>query len=148
MLKPTFEVEVARPEIFNPERVVVPKPSEETESCVPVDEPTRNPTESPVMGLTERRANGEVEATPNFPPYVNVLVAVPPNSAKLAEKAVDEALALNLWSPVQMLATEKSKAKAPEAPPRKETSAPEQVMGEGTVGVEVETVFTLPLVPT
>ena len=65
-MKPTFEVEVADPEIFKPERVVVPKPSEETESCVAVDEPTTNPTESPAIGLTDRRANGEVEEIPIF----------------------------------------------------------------------------------
>ena len=73
-----------------------------------------------------------------------VVVAVPPNSAKLAEKFVEEALPLNLWSPVQTLATEKSKEKAPEAPPRNEPSVPEYVIGDVTVGVEVATVATLP----
>ena len=66
MLKPMFEVDVANPEIFKPERVVVPKPIEETESCVAVDEPTTNPIESPAIGLTERRANGEDEEIPTL----------------------------------------------------------------------------------
>ena len=61
---PTLEVEVAWPEIFNPESVVVPKPIDETESCVAVDEPTTKPTVSPPSGLTDRRANGEDVPTP------------------------------------------------------------------------------------
>ena len=75
---PTFEVEVALPAIVNPERVVVPKPTDETESCVAVDEPTTNPTVSPAIGLTDRRPNGVVDANPIVPEFVNVVVAVPP----------------------------------------------------------------------
>ncbi len=60
-------MEVALPEMFNPESVVVPKPPAETESCVAEDEPTTNPMESPAIGLTARRPNGVVEATPSFP---------------------------------------------------------------------------------
>ncbi len=67
---------MAEPEIFKPERVVVPKPSDETESCVAVDEPTRNPTESPAIGLTERRANGEVEPIPTAPDFVTMNAVV------------------------------------------------------------------------
>ena len=126
---------------------MVPKPSDETESCVPVDEPTRNPTESPAIGLTERRANGEVEEIPTVPLRVNVVVAVPPNSAKFAERAVELAFPLKLCFPDQVLATEKSKAKAPETPPRKEPRVPEYVIGEVTVGVEVPMVATLPFEP-
>ena len=54
--------------MFKPDNVVVPNPKEETESCVAVDEPTRNPTESPAIGFTDRRANGEVEEMPTFAP--------------------------------------------------------------------------------
>jgi hypothetical protein len=115
---------------------------------VPVDEPTRNPTESPVIGLTESRANGVLEATPNLPAYVIVVVAVPPNSAKFAERAVDEAFPLKFCLPVHVLATEKSHEKAPETPPRNEPSVPEYASGEVTVGVEVATVLTLPVEPT
>src|SRR3989338_5122665 len=67
MLRPTFDVDVAEPEIFNPESVVVPKPRDETESCVEVDEPTTKPTEFPATGLTASRADGVVVPTPTLP---------------------------------------------------------------------------------
>ena len=72
METPTLDVEVAEPEMFNPERVVVPKPSDETESCVAVDEPTTKPIESPATGLTARRAEGVVVPTPMRPPFVTM----------------------------------------------------------------------------
>ena len=90
-LKPTLDVDVAEPETVNPDKVVVPKPIDETESCVAVLEPTTNPKESPAIGLTLNLANGVVEETPSNPVAVNVVVAVPPNSAKLADNPVDEA---------------------------------------------------------
>ena len=75
ILNPTLDVEVAEPEMFRPERVVVPKPTDETESCVAVDEPTTNPTVSPAIGLTPNRANGVDDEIPTFPvgPITNLL---------------------------------------------------------------------------
>ena len=63
---PTFDVEVAWPIILNPESVVVPKPKDDTESCVAVDEPMTN--EGPVIpfGLIESMANGVVVPSPNL----------------------------------------------------------------------------------
>ena len=81
IVMPTFEVEVAEPLMLRPDNVVVPKPMEETESWVAVDEPTTKPIESPPIGLTESRAKGVVVPTPSSPLWVKVLVAVPPNEA-------------------------------------------------------------------
>ncbi len=78
ILKPTLDVEVALPEMLRPESVVVPKPIDDTESCVAVDEPTRNPTVSPPSGLTASLANGDDVETPTVPFEKNVVVAVPP----------------------------------------------------------------------
>ena len=84
---------------------------------------------------------------PRNPACVNVLVAVPPNCAELADSIVDDALPKNFCSPVHVLATEKSHEKAPDAPPIKEPSVPEYVSGEDTVGVEVAIVATFPFDP-
>ena len=76
MLNPTFDVEVAEPEMFKPERVVVPKPVDETDRnevfVVPaalVDEATEK---SAVFVLpnglnTPRDAVGVVEPMPRLP---------------------------------------------------------------------------------
>ncbi len=72
MLNPTLDVDVAKPEIERPDRVVVPKPREDTESCVAVDEPTTNPTESPASGLTDSRANGVVDEIPILPVVADI----------------------------------------------------------------------------
>lgn len=77
-LKPTLDVDVAWPEMFKPDRVVVPKPIEDTESCVAVDEPTTNPYESPAIGLTASRANGVDVPTPSFPVASTRSISVPP----------------------------------------------------------------------
>ena len=66
-LKPTFDVDVALPFTLRPDRVVVPKPIDDTESCVAVDEPTTNPYESPAIGLIDRRPSGVVEEIPTEP---------------------------------------------------------------------------------
>jgi hypothetical protein len=64
-LKPTLDVDVAKPAIFNPDTVVVPNPTDDTESCVAVDEPTYKPYKSPEIGLidslAERLFEGELE---------------------------------------------------------------------------------------
>ena len=74
---PTLDVEVAcAPLIAKPLIVVVPKPIDETESCVAVDEPTTNPIVSPASGFTERRANGVVVPIPRFPKKYDVAVVV------------------------------------------------------------------------
>ncbi len=92
MLKPTFEVEVAEPAIVRPETVVVPKPELETLSHGAVVEPTQSEKASPATESTESRALGEVVPIPNLPSVVRVVVAVPPNCAKLAESSDDDAL--------------------------------------------------------
>ena len=81
MLKPTLAVVVADAEMFNPETVVVPKPIDETDNCVAVDEPTTNPMVSPASGLTDKRPFGDVVPTPNKPAAVMVVVALLPNAA-------------------------------------------------------------------
>ena len=75
-------------------------------------------------------------------------VAVAPNCAELADSIVDEALPKNFCSPVNVLATEKSKANAPVDPPINDPNVPEYVIGEETVGVDVAIVATFPLLPT
>jgi len=85
---PTLDVDVALPEMFRPERVVVPKPSDDTESCVAVDEPTTNPSVSPATGLTDSLAVGVDDETPTVPFELIVVVAVPPKYAVYAESCV------------------------------------------------------------
>ena len=76
MLKPTLDVEVAVALILSPARVVVPKPSVETERRFFVVEPTANPMRSPAWVSTPSRALGEVEARPTKPlPSTNRWVA-------------------------------------------------------------------------
>jgi hypothetical protein len=67
-LKPTFEVEVAEPEMSKPERVVVPKPVAETERRVVEAEETTSKALPTVLPHTDNRAYGEVVPTPTFPP--------------------------------------------------------------------------------
>src|SRR5437868_5896453 len=109
MLKPTLDVEVAEPEIFKPERVVVPKPRLETVSFpftskspaglttptptlpnlstindVAVVEPITNATEFAVE-FTESCPSGVELPIPKLPVDVNVDVAVPPKYAVYAD---------------------------------------------------------------
>jgi len=55
-----------------------------------------------------------VEPTPIDPSDVNVVVAVPPNSAKLAERFVEDADALNFCKLVNVFATDVSNVSAPD----------------------------------
>src|SRR3989344_8312336 len=107
MFRPTFEVEVAEPEMLRPERVVVPKPELETFNHGAEVEPTQKEKSSPATEFTESLAAGVVEPIPNFPSAVNVVVAVLPNSSKLADKRVEEALPLNCCRAVHVFALER-----------------------------------------
>ena len=83
MLNPTFEVEVAEPEIVRPETVVVPKPEPETENLV-VDAslrsirfPVKPVSASAAISVvevsepaTESLAKGEVVPMPIFEPEI------------------------------------------------------------------------------
>ena len=62
--------------MLSPDRVVVPNPIDDTDSCVAVLDPTTKPTVSPPSGLTERRAKGVVVPTPTLPKKYDVLVVV------------------------------------------------------------------------
>ncbi len=90
-LNPTLDVDVAWPEMFRPDSVVVPNPIDDTESCVAVDEPTTKPIVSPAIGLTDRRPNGVVDEIPTLPllkfPSVNILLNVPDPSVTLKSPA-------------------------------------------------------------
>ncbi len=77
MLKPTLEVEVARPDIVRPASVVVPKPSVDTERSDFVEEPTAKPIRSPALVFTPNLAEGEVVPIPTKPlPVTKKFVAV------------------------------------------------------------------------
>jgi hypothetical protein len=76
ILKPTFEVEVALPEMLSPESVVVPNPRDDTDSSVAVDDPTTSPSVSPASGLTERRAVGDEDEIERAPVKYDVAVVV------------------------------------------------------------------------
>lgn len=89
IFQPTFEVEVAKPKIFNPESVVVPNPEFETLSHGRVVEPTHKEKLSPATEFTASLAAGDVVPTPTLPSKVKVVVAVAPNSPKLAENKVE-----------------------------------------------------------
>ena len=91
MFRPTFEVEVAEPEMLRPERVVVPNPELETFNHGAEVEPTQKEKSSPATEFTESLAAGVVEPIPNFPSVVNVVVAVPPTCKKLEERRVEDA---------------------------------------------------------
>ena len=112
-LKPTLDVLVALPEIVSPDTVVVPKPVLATVSHGAVVLPTQNEKLSPATELTASLAAGDVVPTPSFPSEVSVVVAVPPNCAKLAESRDEEAL-VNLFRPVQKLESDSSVEEADE----------------------------------
>ena len=76
MFHPTLDVEVAEPPMFKPDKVVVPKPSDDTESCVPVDEPITKLTESPAIGFTDSFANGVVVPMPTLPALSILILSV------------------------------------------------------------------------
>ena len=72
MLKPTLDVEVADPEMFKPESVVVPKPSAATvRNVVATDDEAiwKSGAVWPAVAETESLAYGEVEPTPTLPPW-------------------------------------------------------------------------------
>ncbi len=69
-LKPTLDVDVAWPEMFKPDSVVVPKPVFETCSHGAVVLPTHSENASPATELTDNRADGVDVPTPIFPAFV------------------------------------------------------------------------------
>ena len=77
---------MAEPEIFNPDKVVVPNPVAETVNCDADVDPTMKPYVSPTTGETERRAIGVVEEMPTLPMLSTV------NNVAVVEALVVEAI--------------------------------------------------------
>ena len=76
MLNPTLDVEVAEPEMFRPDNVVVPNPELETRNHGAVVEPTHSENASPDTEFTESRAAGDDVPTPSRPLKYEVAVVV------------------------------------------------------------------------
>ena len=69
---------MAKPRMFRPERVVVPKPEFETLSHGAVVEPIHREKRSPATESIASLADGEDVEIPTRPLFVKVVVAVPP----------------------------------------------------------------------
>ncbi len=97
ILKPTFDVEVAEPEIFNPDTVVVPKPVFEIVRKLRVEEPTTNANvvDERFDVSTARRAHGVVLPIPTA---VRCTPPAPSDSPKRVRSASPSRFALKLFT--------------------------------------------------